>query len=476
MNLVYFLGRFHVLALHLPITLVIATVLLDWLSRREKYRQLEPAVRILWAATAVSAILTVALGYMHFSEGGFTGYSAKAHRFLGTSVAIVTTTVWMLRSYAPRSYRASQLLIGVAMLALITVTGHFGGNLTHGDTYLVQFAPAPLRKLVGLEAARPAVKSLALADPYLDVVRPIFSQRCFTCHNDDKQRGRLNLSKIQTVLKGGKDGPVIVPGSLKDSDLYRRISLPQGDKDVMPAEGKTPLTADQVAIIGWWIKSGAKSNTQIGSAAIPADITRMLTAQLGLGGSTAGGAALEAAAAVKADPKILERLTVAGFLARQNSASDVHLIVSALSPGSKITDEQIAALQSSAENVLDLNLQRAGINDAQISKIALLKNLARLRLNDNQITDHGVEALASLPRLEYLNLFGNTAITDKSVDSIAKLAALKEVYLWSTGVTPAGAAKLRERKPELRVDIGAEQSPTPSVGDDNAKPERKASL
>src|SRR5262245_48503505 len=97
MDFIYFLGRFHVLVLHLPIALVLVTVLAEWLARKEKYRYLAPSLGYLWGATAVTAVATVVLGYMHFSEGGFTGPSAQSHRFFGTSVAVVAVIAWGLR-------------------------------------------------------------------------------------------------------------------------------------------------------------------------------------------------------------------------------------------------------------------------------------------------------------------------------------------------------------------------------------------
>ena len=75
MDLIYFLGRFHVLALHIPIGIIIAIFVLEWLSRKEKYQHLAAASGFLWVSAAASAIVTVILGYMHFAEGGFTGPS-----------------------------------------------------------------------------------------------------------------------------------------------------------------------------------------------------------------------------------------------------------------------------------------------------------------------------------------------------------------------------------------------------------------
>jgi uncharacterized membrane protein len=235
MDFIYFLGRFHVLLLHIPITMALAVVVLDWLSTWEKYRQFEPVVPPLSAATAISAVATAVLGYMHFSEGGFAGPSADAHRALGTSVALLTTLVWAARSWSLPIYRRLQTAVGLMLVALVTATGHFGGNLTHGDTYLAQYAPPALQHLLGFEVSRPPVKDIAAADPYLDIVRPIFEKRCFSCHNAGKQRGELNLTSYDAVMKGGKHGTVIVPGSPKDGDMYRRINLPATNKDAMPA-------------------------------------------------------------------------------------------------------------------------------------------------------------------------------------------------------------------------------------------------
>jgi len=40
-----------------------------------------------------------------------------------------------------------------------------------------------------------------------------------------------------------------VPGDLEGSELYFRITRPADDEKVMPAEGKTPPTNDQIAIL-----------------------------------------------------------------------------------------------------------------------------------------------------------------------------------------------------------------------------------
>jgi len=287
MELIYFLGRFHVLVLHLPIGMIVALLVFEWLVRKPKYQHLEPAAGFLWMAAAVSAIATVVLGYMHFAEGGFEGSSGYQHRNFGTGVAVIITVVALLRSSpVAGSYRPVFLPAATLLFVLISMVGHFGGNLTHGSTYLVEYAPGPVRTVFGLGPRRAAVTDLAAADPYLDIVAPMLTSRCDGCHNPDKRQAELDVTSYETLMRGGETGAVISAGRPEQSALVKRIMLPSDDEAFMPAEGRTPLTPRQVEIITWWVRSGAMTGTPLGQidAALDASITALLNAELGLDG------------------------------------------------------------------------------------------------------------------------------------------------------------------------------------------------
>ena len=285
MEFIYFLGRFHVLVLHIPIGIIVVLFVLEWLARKEKYRYLEAASPFLWSAAAVSAIATVTLGYMHFAEGGFAGPSAYQHRTFGTAVAVLVTIVALLRTsrfapnYAPVYFPAATL-----MLFLVSITGHYGGNLTHGSTYLVEYAPQFIRSMFGVAPRRPPVTNLAMADPYLDIVGPILRERCSGCHNEDKQESDLVLTTYEGIMRGGETGSVVSPGRPDVSEMMYRITLPKDDESFMPAEGKTPLTDRQVEIIRWWIANGAESGATISELGLEPDpeMEAQLKAELGI--------------------------------------------------------------------------------------------------------------------------------------------------------------------------------------------------
>ncbi len=285
MDLIYFLGRLHVLVLHIPIGIIVAILVLELLAKKEKYRHLAAGSPFLWSAAAISAIVTVIFGYMHFAEGGFSGPSGNQHRTFGTALAVIITVVAVLRSsrFAP-NYAPVFLPAALLMVLLASITGHYGGNLTHGSTFLVEYAPQPIRAIAGLGPRRAPVESLAEADPFLDVVGPLLEQRCSNCHNADKRQGELDLSSYDAMMRGGETGSVVVSGRPQVSELLRRVTLPESDEAFMPAEGNTPLTEAQVEIVEWWIAAGIPVDTTVAEldAAPGADIAAAMRAELGL--------------------------------------------------------------------------------------------------------------------------------------------------------------------------------------------------
>ena len=137
MDFVFFLGRFHVLVLHLPIGIILVTIALEFAARNDRYARFESAAPLLWATAAVTAIVTVALGYMHYAEGGYEeGNAGNLHRILGTALAVVTTIVWILRTRSEALYAKARLSLAIVLIILVFTTGHYGGSLTHGSSYL----------------------------------------------------------------------------------------------------------------------------------------------------------------------------------------------------------------------------------------------------------------------------------------------------------------------------------------------------
>jgi hypothetical protein len=93
-------------------------------------------------------------------------------------------------------------------------------------------------------------------------IKAIFDNSCIKCHKGDKPKGKLHLDSLEGVLKGGKDGKVVVAGNVAKSPLVFAVAHVGDSDDFMPppvAKSKIdPLTKDQVGLIRAWIEQGAK--------------------------------------------------------------------------------------------------------------------------------------------------------------------------------------------------------------------------
>ena len=108
--------------------------------------------------------------------------------------------------------------------------------------------------LLGLLLACPFVKAQSPNDHFEKKVRPLFVEKCFSCHSSTKQNGGLRLDSRAAVLAGGDRGPAIVPGKPDESFLLRTLAH-DGEVKMPP---KRKLSAAEIAAVIEWVKSGAK--------------------------------------------------------------------------------------------------------------------------------------------------------------------------------------------------------------------------
>ncbi len=90
---------------------------------------------------------------------------------------------------------------------------------------------------------------------FRDQVRPLLVSQCLGCHGPDKKKADLDLSRRETLLQGGENGPAVVPGKPQNSLLFKKVSAGK-----MPPT--KPLSPEQIATIKQWIAEGAVFDRQ----------------------------------------------------------------------------------------------------------------------------------------------------------------------------------------------------------------------
>src|SRR5262249_9226677 len=94
--------------------------------------------------------------------GGGQGYDGELlNRHLTWALVLCGLTVLTLFAHAGyaalglRGLGLAYLPLLLATLVTMTLVGHQGGSLTHGETFLTQLMPQPLRSLLGLPEVKP---------------------------------------------------------------------------------------------------------------------------------------------------------------------------------------------------------------------------------------------------------------------------------------------------------------------------------
>jgi len=104
-------------------------------------------------------------------------------------------------------------------------------------------------------------------------IQPILDNKCTTCHSGSIKKGRLDLSSLESIFKGGKGGPSLVAGKPEESLLIKLSG--RTDAPAMPPKDEEPLTPEELALLKAWVSQGAKGAGTGASVAKPTAAIKM---------------------------------------------------------------------------------------------------------------------------------------------------------------------------------------------------------
>ncbi|KAA9347237.1 DUF1549 domain-containing protein [Larkinella humicola] len=251
----------HPLIVHFPVGLLCVALLLEIIGWSRKSNDMRAGITALVWIGAISSVVAAVLGLILINQEEYGGDTVTIHQWSGlTTMALAIVTGFALRSGRLALYRSLLFLTVFG----VSIAGHYGALLTHGEDYLTSVLP------FGKDAKAPSTTDPNLAfisnttQPLTDKqiedlnleVRSILAHNCYSCHSATKTKGELRLDKKELLFKGGENGVILKAGHPEDSDMIRRVKLPAGHDDAMPTKGKR-LTDKEIAILEFWIKQGA---------------------------------------------------------------------------------------------------------------------------------------------------------------------------------------------------------------------------
>lgn len=424
-----FLGRLHPLVVHLPIGLLMAVLLCECFALFQRPEPGSPIKvsllrRALVLITAGAAIGASVVGWLLASEGGYAKDLLFWHRWGGIAFAAVLSSgavlIWT------RAWRSLPLRSGLLLtaLGLMTVVGHMGGSMTHGETYLSRYAPAWLQPILGGAPANTSNQVIASEGMSSDaqIVLTMLADHCVECHGPSKQKGKLRLDTPDGLAS------TVTPGAPGLSELFSRITLARGDEELMPPDSD-PLDDELILATMRWIRAGANLET----------FEKRHEAQVGE----------QEALALRLDK--VRAATDAVITAIPAETAATYAID--LSMGEAPLDAPaLDALRPIAGRITELSL--AGRRITQVPHDLDLPALSRLSLQRCDIhRDQLAALLKSAPNLQSLNLHSTDA-DDALLPAIAGLSALRELVIYDTPLSIADLGPLRAANPGLTIRMG----------------------
>jgi uncharacterized membrane protein len=431
------IGRMHPLILHFPIVLLLLAMLLEFFRFKATYATndfYKNFLRNLLLIGALFAGVTVIMGIFLSQEEGYEGDTLYYHKWTGAGIFFVASVIYWVRN---TTWYKAPLAKGAALITVIglILTGHYGAALTHGSNFI--WEPVSIEKEM-------AEVPLGEAVIYTHVIRPIFDQKCTSCHNPDKLKGELLLTDPKSIMKGGKTGKLLIPGNPQMSLLLQRVHLPLDEKKHMPPSGKAQLTLEEISLLTLWVRDHASFDQKL--TALPEnDSLRLLATAYLAPQRKPENYAFEAAdektvAALNTDYRTILPL------ARESPALAVNIYNSSVYNVSQLTE-----LDKISKQIVSLNLNKMPVKDTDLKAVAQFENLRKLDLNFTDISVAGVKELTVLQHLENLTLSGTKLGYNDLKNSLSGFKSLKTVTVWDTRLSAADVGKLQNEFKSIHI-------------------------
>lgn len=446
LSILDFAGRFHPLLVHLPIGFLLLGITFHWLSRTNKFSVPEIVLKTIWLFGTLAAFASSVTGYLLSLSADYDSDTVNWHMWMGIGVTLISFLLFLNPTVFKRKMA---FFLSVLLAVLITVTGHLGGTLTHGEGYLTGDADSEANEMV----AAKNITDVQDARLYDDLVQPLLQSRCYSCHGPKKQKGNLRMDNPQLIMKGGKNGKILLAGNADESEMVIRMLLPENDKKHMPPKQKPQLTEKDIMLLHWWVQQGADFNKKVNELQQDDKIKKLLLAMEATNSPSKNETLLIHAEPVQAaDPKAIKALLAKGVMvlpvANESNYLSVSFVASPI-----VTTEDLILLAALQKQLVSLKIGNTNIGDSALAIIGKCSQLIFLQLNHTKVTDNGMAYLSALPKLRSLNIVG-TAVSAKGLFALQKLESLQSVYLYQSKVTTADWPGLKKAFPVTMLDTG----------------------
>jgi len=240
--------------------------------------------------------------------------------------------------------------------------------------------------------------------------------------------------------------------------MLRRLLLAREADDHMPPKERPQLREDEIALIHWWISSGAPFEKKVKELPQSEKIKPILLALQSNTEEHMAGPDIPEIPAEKADDNKIQLLKDAGVVVLPVAQNSNYLLANFVT-ASQNGDSIVKLLIPLKKQLVWLKLGSSSITDSALVVISNLTNLRSLQIDHTAITDSGLSKLKTLHELRHLNLVG-TKVTLKGIVELKDLKKLESLYLYQTKVDLAEQKLIKQTFPKTIIDYGGYTVPS----------------
>ena len=430
-------GRLHPMLLHLPIGFLVLILSIRLFNRQLGLESSSVLFKFAFPLAAFVTVLSAIAGSFLAAEESYSSDLINRHRNTGTILSLLTLALTYLNE-EERSFKITGLLV----IVFLFITGHYGSSVTHGENFILK----PLQN--GNEQKVMINDSTSI---YEAALLPVLDKKCNSCHNPTRKKGNLEMTTWEGLLKGGENGAIWNLAEINESQILKRIHLPEDHDDHMPPKDKQQLTKNEKVLIELFIKAGAKRTITLGSKN-SADSLKKIAWTIAGQSSSEEQKIIRLFSAVSSEK--IKDLNTASRTITPISADDPALRVGFYLAGD-FKPSYLDELNSISENITELYLSGMPIKNDDLSSLKTFKNLEILFLNNTSINDEALLHLQKLPSLRKISL-SNTNVTSNGISSILKMPSLKEISAWNIKTKPTELEQLAKSSPSIKWILGDE--------------------
>ncbi|MDC3132991.1 hypothetical protein OA501_02110, partial [Flavobacteriaceae bacterium] len=122
--------------IHLPIGFIVMGLLIE--INKKKFKWSEEALKFIFFWATISGVFSIISGYFQYLKEGYLWDTVDLHFYAGISTVLLSFCFYLYLKGINYIIFIPRKIFTTGHLIILLITGHLGGNITHGEDHLTE--------------------------------------------------------------------------------------------------------------------------------------------------------------------------------------------------------------------------------------------------------------------------------------------------------------------------------------------------